>query len=210
VEPDPPQGGPVGGAAAPAAVPPGVEAALSSANELAQRQREMPAAGAVWDIWSAEDEPKLSAFLWRIASEESGDERVKKLIGHPIHDANVYVTAAMRRRLWEEEGVLSYRFLQHEGEAVFIPAGCPHQVYNIRSSIKAAEDFVSPEHIERCLTLTEQFRQLPVTHRRKQDGLGVKDIMLHAVAHAISVLGEGEDEDEDQDHGGVGASFDGF
>ena len=44
-----------------------------------------------------------------------------------IHDANVYVTAAMRQRLWEEEGIRGYRFVQREGEAVFIPAGCPHQ-----------------------------------------------------------------------------------
>ena len=35
---------------------------------------------------------------------------------------------------------------------------------NIRSSIKVAEDFVSPEHIGRCLELTEQFRALPPTH----------------------------------------------
>ena len=61
---------------------------------------------------------------------------------------------------------------------------------NIRSSIKVAEDFVSPEHVNRCLALTEQFRQLPPNHRRNADGLGVKDIMLHAMSHALSVLGE--------------------
>lgn len=85
-----------------------------------------------------------------------------------------------------------YRFVQRQGEAVFIPAGCPHQVYNLRSSIKVAEDFVSPENIGRCLTLTEQFRALPPTHTRKQDNLGIKDIMLHAVSHALSVIGEPE------------------
>lgn len=106
-----------------------------------------------------------------------------------IHDANVYMTADLRQRLWEEEGIRGYRFLQCEGEAVFIPAGCPHQVFNIRSSIKVAEDFVSPEHVCHCLQLTEQFRRLPQSHRRHQDTLGVKDIMLHAVSHAVSVLG---------------------
>ena len=79
--------------------------------------------------------------------------------------------------------------MQHEGDAVFIPAGCPHQVLNIRSSIKVAEDFVSPEHFDRCLELTEQFRALPRGHRRQEDGLGAKDIMLHAVSHALSVRG---------------------
>ena len=55
-----------------------------------------------------------------------------------------------------------------------------------------AEDFVSPEHIRCCLRLTEQFRKLPPSHRRNQDTLGVKDIMLHAVSHAVSILGEAE------------------
>jgi len=156
------------------------------ADELETRALNEPTAGAIWDIWSAEDEPKLSAFLWRMA----GDE--ERLVAHPIHDANVYVNAAMRQRLWEEEGIVGYRFLQRQGEAVFIPAGCPHQVFNLRSSIKVAEDFVSPEHIRCCLRLTEQFRKLPPSHRRNQDTLGVKDIMLHAVSHAVSILGEAE------------------
>ena len=153
--------------------------------------RGAPKGGAIWDIWTAEDEPRLSAFLWRVAAEESGDERARQLIAHPVHDANTYLSAKLRQRLWEEEGVSGYRFVQSEGEAVFIPAGCPHQVLNIRSSIKVAEDFVSPEHIRRCLRLTSQFRALPATHRRNLDGLGVKDIMLHAVSHAVSVLGDG-------------------
>ena len=161
-------------------------------DDLRRQQAECPVAGAIWDIWLAEDEPKLTAFLWRVAKEESG-ERALKLVGHPVHDANIYLTANLRQRLWQEEGVIGFRHLQCEGEAVFIPAGCPHQVYNIRSSIKVAEDFVSPEHIERCLTLTEQFRALPLTHRRKQDALGAKDIMLHAVSHALSLLGSDPD-----------------
>ena len=120
-----------------------------------------PTAGAVWDLWAAEDEPKLSAFLWKLACEESGEDKARTIIGHPIHDANVYLNAAMRRRLWVEEGVRGYRFVQRQGEAVFIPAGCPHQVFNLRSSIKVAEDFVSPEHIRHCLRLTEQARRRP-------------------------------------------------
>ena len=61
------------------------------ADELETRALNEPTAGAIWDIWSAEDEPKLSAFLWRMA----GDE--ERLVAHPIHDANVYVNAAMRQ-----------------------------------------------------------------------------------------------------------------
>ena len=84
------------------------------------------------------------------------EEGVAERLAHPIHDANFYVDGAMRRRLWEEAGVQSYHFVQHAGEAVFIPAGCPHQVLNFRSCIKVAQDFVSPEHIGHCLELTEQ------------------------------------------------------
>ena len=168
--------------------PPGV---ASQPEELKWIESEGRTAGALWDIFRTEDQERLVGFLWKVAREEGTAER----LAHPIHDANFYVDAAMRKRLWQEAGVQSYRFLQHEGEAVFVPAGCPHQVVNIRSSIKVAQDFVSPEHIGHCLALTEQFRALPRGHRRQEDNLGAKDIMLHAVSHALSVRGltEGAD-----------------
>ena len=72
--------------------------------------------------------------------------------------------------------------------SVCIPCGCPHQVLNLRSSIKAAMDFVSPEHLTRCLALSDQFRTLPKGHPRRDDPLGTKAIMLHAVSHALGVL----------------------
>ena len=82
-----------------------------------------------------------------------------------------------------------WRFIPRQGDAIFIPAGCPHQVCNLRSSIKVAEDFVSPEHVGRCLQLTEQFRRLPREHLRCEDALGVKDILLHAAAHSLATIG---------------------
>ena len=78
----------------------------------ASLQRQWPTAGAVWDIWAADDEPRLTAFLWRVAAEEAGDDAAQQLVGHPIHDANIYLSAGLRRRLWEEEGVRGYRFVQ--------------------------------------------------------------------------------------------------
>ena len=157
----------------------------SQPEELKWIESQGRTAGALWDIFRAEDQERLVEFLWKVAREEGTAER----LAHPIHDANFYVDAAMRKRLWQEAGVQSYRFLQHKGEAVFVPAGCPHQAVNIRSSIKVAQDFVSPEHIGHCLELTEQFRALPRGHRRQEDNLGAKDIMLHAVSHALSVRG---------------------
>ena len=109
-----------------------------------------------------------------------------------MHDANFYLDSRLRRRLWAEEGVRCWRFVQREGDAVFIPAGCPHQVFNLRSSIKVAEDFVSPEHARRCVEVTEQLRSLPQGHARAGDTLGIGDILLHAVSHSLSALGARE------------------
>lgn len=98
-----------------------------------------------------------SVLVLQVAREEGFASK----LAHPVHDACFYLDNRLRRRLWREHGVRSYHFVQCEGEAVFIPAGCPHQVLNFRSSIKVAADFVSPYHIAACIELTEQFRQLP-------------------------------------------------
>lgn len=42
-----------------------------------------------------------------------------------------------------------------------------------QSCIKVAMDFVSPENVEECFQLTEEFRFLPKTHRAKEDKLEV-------------------------------------
>ncbi|KAK9148170.1 hypothetical protein Scep_006927 [Stephania cephalantha] len=44
-----------------------------------------------------------------------------------------------------------WTFVQQLGEAVFIPAGCPHQVRNLKSCLKVALDFVSSENVEECI-----------------------------------------------------------
>lgn len=36
--------------------------------------------------------------------------------------------AAIREKLWEEEGVKGWTIAQCTGDAIFIPAGAPHQV----------------------------------------------------------------------------------
>ncbi|KIK50826.1 hypothetical protein GYMLUDRAFT_142449, partial [Collybiopsis luxurians FD-317 M1] len=46
------------------------------------------------------------------------------------------------------------------GEAVFIPAGCAHQVCNLADCIKVAIDFISPENVPRCDQFTRGLRQL--------------------------------------------------
>ena len=156
-----------------------------SEEEAAERRwmlGEGESGGAVWDIWRGEDAEALCAFLRQVAIEEGRPPPI-----HGIHDQKTYIDAPLRRRLETEAGVVGWRFVQRQGDAVFIPAGCPHQVLNLRSAIKAAMDFVSPEHIGRCLALTEQYRRLPRGHARADDPLATRAIVLHAVSHALSV-----------------------
>jgi len=70
--------------------------------------------------------------------------------------------------------------IQRQGEAVFIPAGCAHQVCNLSDCIKVAADFVSPENIERCARLTEEFRAQNLERMWKEDVLQLQTMMWYA------------------------------
>lgn len=45
--------------------------------------------------------------------------------------------------------------------------------HTVQSCIKVALDFVSPENVQECVRLTEEFRKLPRDHRAKEDKLEV-------------------------------------
>lgn len=141
------------------------------------------ASGAVWDIFRAEDAAKLCAFLNEHAARQG-----RPPPAHPIHDQSVYLDDAMRAELRERYGVVGWHFVQRQGDYVFIPAGCPHQVRNLSCCIKVAMDFVSPESTLRCLALTEQFRRLPKGHPAKEDKLQVKAMLRHTIEYALSQL----------------------
>lgn len=84
--------------------------------------------------------------------------------------------------------------MQCLGDAVFVPAGAPHQVRNLHNCIKVAEDFVSPENVSHCFHLTQEFRALSDTHSNHEDKLQIKNIIYHAVKDSLTVLSNAKDD----------------
>ena len=81
--------------------------------------------GALWHIFDPRDADKIRDLLNKVAK-----ERGEKIEAHhdPIHDQSWYLDNELRKRLLEEYNVQGYAILQCMGDAVFIPAGAPHQV----------------------------------------------------------------------------------
>jgi lysine-specific demethylase 3 len=77
---------------------------------------------AAWDIFRASDSEKIRSYLRRHFQDKATEYR------DPIHSQLFYLDSDHRKKLYEEEKVYSWRIYQRPGEAVFIPAGCAHQV----------------------------------------------------------------------------------
>lgn len=146
---------------------------------------------ALWDIFRRQDAPKLIEYLQKHWKEfrHINNYPIHSVV-HPLHDQTLYLNEYHKKRLKEEFDVEPWTFEQHLGEAVFIPAGCPHQVRNRKSCIKVALDFVSPENVGECARLTEEFRLLPEIHRAKEDKLEVKKMALFAASAALREAAE--------------------
>ncbi|XP_033632768.1 uncharacterized protein LOC117294465 isoform X1 [Asterias rubens] len=141
--------------------------------------------GAIWHLFRADDADKIRELLTKVAKEQGQDVPDDH---DPIHDQSWYLDEDLLDRLFREFGVQGWPILQCMGDAVFIPAGAPHQVRNLHSCIKVAEDFVSPEHISNCFQLTHEFRRLSNAHSNHEDKLQIKNIIFHAVKDAVGVL----------------------
>jgi [histone H3]-dimethyl-L-lysine9 demethylase len=73
--------------------------------------------GARWDIFSPDDTARLRTVL-----------RVHGDPEDPILAQNTYLGPSALRKLESQHGIKASTFIQREGDAVFIPAGCAHQV----------------------------------------------------------------------------------
>ncbi|KAF5191817.1 Lysine-specific demethylase jmj25 [Thalictrum thalictroides] len=145
--------------------------------------------GALWEIFRRQDVPILQEYLIKHAREfrDLDNAPLDKVI-HPVHDQTFYLNAEHKKKLKEEFDIEPWSFVQRLGDAVFIPAGCPHQVRNLKSCIKVALDFVSPENVQECIRLSDEFRLLPPAHKTNQDKLEVKKMTVHAISHAVEQL----------------------
>ncbi|XP_057580562.1 lysine-specific demethylase hairless isoform X2 [Hippopotamus amphibius kiboko] len=75
-----------------------------------------------------------------------------------------YLDARLRRRLREEWGVSCWTLLQAPGEAVLVPAGAPHQVQGLVSTVSVTQHFLSPETSALSAQLCHQGPSLPPDH----------------------------------------------
>ncbi|WVR04951.1 hypothetical protein IAU60_001963 [Kwoniella sp. DSM 27419] len=128
---------------------------------------------AVWDLFRAEDAGLIREYL---------REKFEKthVFTDPIHSQLFYLDSSMRRELFEKKGVRGWRVYQYPGQAVFIPAGCAHQVCNLADCIKIALDFVSPHNVRRCQQLTQDFRRENFVKAWKEDVLQLYNVLWYA------------------------------
>jgi [histone H3]-dimethyl-L-lysine9 demethylase len=85
---------------------------------------------AIWDIYRAEDSEKIRDYLKKFPIPFNLKHLPDGSIPEqdPIHIQGFYLDPVMRSELYEKYGVFSHRIHQYPGQAVFIPAGCAHQV----------------------------------------------------------------------------------
>ncbi|KAJ3213360.1 hypothetical protein HDU81_001991, partial [Chytriomyces hyalinus] len=101
---------------------------LMFASTLPNAVHPNPLAAAVWDIYPRQDLTTLREFLRAEFDMEASWD--------PLHDQLYYLDEKKREKLYQLHGILGWRIYQNVGDAVFVPAGCAHQVCNHMDSVK--------------------------------------------------------------------------
>ncbi|BGP43495.1 hypothetical protein JCM10449v2_007530 [Rhodotorula kratochvilovae] len=163
---------------------------------------------AIWDLYRAEDADKIRDFLYgHIARLEGWADaaEARARVDDPIHTQKFFLDSSLRAALLASHGVRSFRVHQRPGQAVFIPAGCAHQVCNMADCIKVATDFVSVENVARCWKVTDEFRaQTKDKVLWRSDVLQLKSMLLWAW-HSAERIDPSPDLDGEEEDRGVPA-----
>ncbi|KAJ7533719.1 hypothetical protein O6H91_13G061100 [Diphasiastrum complanatum] len=166
-----------------------VSASKDSVSAKEMLESEVKCGGALWDVFRREDLPKLEVYLIEHMKDfnQIDSEPIEKVL-NPILDQKFYLSEKHKRRLKEEFQIEPWTFEQNLGEAVYVPAGCPYQVRNLKSCINVAHEFVSPEHVDACIELTNELRFLPWSHAAKEDKLQVKKMIIYGAVTAVNAI----------------------
>jgi lysine-specific demethylase 3 len=76
---------------------------------------------AIWDIFPADATETINQFLLETMKQKTN-------INDPILSQAYYLTKPQLDQLAKKYSVFPWRIYQNPGDAVFIPAGCAHQV----------------------------------------------------------------------------------
>lgn len=111
-----------------------VTSAINLLVHVQHSQRNLPDDGAIWSIFMAKDSDGIRSYLRDIAAATTGTDTTSNTAAStqpldPIHAQTTFLDDKMLREL-SVRGIRPFTFMQHVGEAVFIPAGCAHQVCN--------------------------------------------------------------------------------
>nr|XP_043630324.1 lysine-specific demethylase JMJ25-like [Erigeron canadensis] len=157
-----------------------------SANINQQRVTGSMVEGALWDIFRRQDISKLKKYLRNhLADFKLADCPSAEKGFYPIHDRKIYLNMEHKRKLKKEFGIEPWTFKQKLGDAVFIPAGCPYQVRNLKSCTKVELNFISPESLGACIRLQKELCVLPKNHKARKQMQNIGKMMIHALKRAL-------------------------